>query len=1777
MSLWGIVSLIIILSFPATGYGQNRTVDHQFEAYKYGNQFIDFDSTKSSSIQVISGAELGPDAVPSELVDGVVQNYIPSTSRFNSDSLNKAIIQNQDELSQYEIKVDKEIIHLSKDSSTQEGKFHVWLSGSPSNPVKISFEIDHSIIRFLPSGLIFDKANFDEKQKVAVYGVEDHLPTFESQIITITAIDLGLEEHAKGADETSKFRTIRLEHMDHGKANDDPELIYEMETFYVEEGKTNEDFEVRIGGESPPSEPVTVTVTVTDNTEDLSLVTVGTKVTQLIFPPIPTPSDWFWNNPQFVTVIAKRDRDDINDSGTIKVEASGGGFDGLGGDVDIVILDNNDAPNPSVVSFHSPQSMTTELAGGIFPIRVNIDPSTEIGFILMYSVSGTASQTRPVDYQIPRSVTVPPNSDKVNIPVTVVGDPFPENDETVIITLTSTDDYQVGQPNVHTLTITDSSDQPDRPLINFINTSSSVTENDIETHNVEITIVSPSSSDLTLNYSIDGTATAGGDYTIPQSVTMNANATSVNIPIDVIDDQEVEDPDETIILTFSDNEEYDLGNIRRHTVTIIDDDVRIPVVNFTSSASSEEEDDIRHNVNLIIDPPSTTSFTLNYNIAGNATLNQDYTSPLSVTINANDTSVNIPVDIIDDTIIEDPETVIFTLIDGPEYDIGTSSEYVLTIIDDDLEATPVVGFSERELRANEADGQVMLDVYVRPASTSDFILRYRLGGTATRAMDYRANESVRVPANASSVKIPIEIIDDEVIEDLESITLTFIEDDHYDLSPFDPMFTVIITDNDYPEVAFDFAESTAPENKPRHEIKINIDPAPREMFTLNYRYNRNSTATFNKDFFISDLRGFFGQIDIAENTSSTAIEIEIIDDQIFESDETVILTLLGNEVGVINQHTLTIIDDDVRIPVVNFTSSASSEEEDDIRHNVNLIIDPPSTTSFTLNYNIAGNATLNQDYTSPLSVTINANDTSVNIPVDIIDDTIIEDPETVIFTLIDGPEYDIGTSSEYVLTIIDDDLEATPVVGFSERELRANEADGQVMLDVYVRPASTSDFILRYRLGGTATRAMDYRANESVRVPANASSVKIPIEIIDDEVIEDLESITLTFIEDDQYDLPPFNPMFTVTIIDDDDIALPIISIYPNEADEDDEEIYLTVSLDRPSDDVVIVGYEDQQGSAKRRSDYNASSGLVIFDPGATSGVIQLTLIDDTQSEENEVFQVQLQNPRHAILSEEHKIADATIIDNDHQAKIRIDDAIASEDATEIIFQVSLSQPSTQLITLQYQTEDGSATSGEDYAAVSGIVNFAPGTVVTAISVPLLLVDMDQIEKTFLVHLMSPESVPMDKSTAVATITESEDIISNILRNYTARFIRTSSIHVVEALQERLRPSPSACAAKERSDMARLWHNASTLEPTLGELLSDCRISQSITTKTKKTFSIWGRGAYRQFQGRGQEIRSLRGNVTSGLLGADYQWNSNWMVGVMLARHQGDGSFDINQESGDIQSALSAVYPYLTYINSEIEIWLSGGLGQGHTQINPNIDQNLTSRFGAAGLQGHLMTLKPMKFQYYGDVLLTDATFSSTDLRAHVFRVRLGLEGALHISELIHPYVEASVRQDGGSAENGFGMEMGGGVRVTVPQWNLRGNLRSQGLIMHTAEGFTEWGFSGAIQIGQASQGFMASLRPSWGASRGGILYHQQTLLHVGTLQQGQHQTEIELRYAIPLQHGILSSIMGITEYAYGRSFRLGGELRPRKQFRLSLSGLAHQKSTTVENFGVNMTGLIQY
>ena len=59
------------------------------------------------------------------------------------------------------------------------------------------------------------------------------------------------------------------------------------------------------------------------------------------------------------------------------------------------------------------------------------------------------------------------------------------------------------------------------------------------------------------------------------------------------------------------------------------------------------------------------------------------------------------------------------------------------------------------------------------------------------------------------------------------------------------------------------------------------------------------------------------------------------------------------------------------------------------------------------------------------------------------------------------------------------------------------------------------------------------------------------------------------------------------------------------------------------------------------------------------------------------------------------------------------------------------------------------------------------------------------------------------------------------------------------------------------------------------------------------------------------------------------------------------------------------------------------------------------------------------------------------------------------------PREEVNVLQDGGSAETSTGQELGGGVRLSYPAWRLKEEMRTQGLVIHSADGFTRVGAAG--------------------------------------------------------------------------------------------------------------------
>ena len=127
--------------------------------------------------------------------------------------------------------------------------------------------------------------------------------------------------------------------------------------------------------------------------------------------------------------------------------------------------------------------------------------------------------------------------------------------------------YRLGAATTTTITVADD-DGP--PVASFASGTSRTWERD-GAHGVRVNISPTFESDLTLNYTVGGTASSGTDYAaLPGSVRVPRGASSVTIPVAPVDDGASES-DETVVLTLAGGTNYSVGSGNRHTVTVVDD------------------------------------------------------------------------------------------------------------------------------------------------------------------------------------------------------------------------------------------------------------------------------------------------------------------------------------------------------------------------------------------------------------------------------------------------------------------------------------------------------------------------------------------------------------------------------------------------------------------------------------------------------------------------------------------------------------------------------------------------------------------------------------------------------------------------------------------------------------------------------------------------------------------------------------------------------------------------------------------------------------------------------------------------------------------------------------------------------------------------------------------------------------------------------------------------------------------------------------------------------
>ena len=309
-------------------------------------------------------------------------------------------------------------------------------------------------------------------------------------------------------------------------------------------------------------------------------------------------------------------------------------------------------------------------------------------------------------------------------------------------------------------------------------------------------------TDLTISYTVTGTASSGADYNaLSGSVTIPTGSSSALVTVTVIDDAEEEDT-ETVVLNISTSPDYLMGATGSATVNIADDDGP-PTVTVVATDGDADETGLDTGIFTFSRTGDTDEeLTVSYDVAGTATSDTDYSALLrSVTIPVGASTATATVTAIDDDIVEGAETVVVTVAASGDYELGATTSATVTIADDDV--PPTVTIVATDADADETGPDTGTFTFSRTGDTDQALtVNVTISGGATNGTDYQTvSDTVVIPIGQTFTTVTVTPIDDEDSEPSETVAVNIAVDAAYDIGT-PASATVTIGDDDGLSVAF---------------------------------------------------------------------------------------------------------------------------------------------------------------------------------------------------------------------------------------------------------------------------------------------------------------------------------------------------------------------------------------------------------------------------------------------------------------------------------------------------------------------------------------------------------------------------------------------------------------------------------------------------------------------------------------------------------------------------------------------------------------------------------------------------------------------------------------------------------------------------------------------------------------------------------------------------------------------------------------------------------------
>jgi len=323
---------------------------------------------------------------------------------------------------------------------------------------------------------------------------------------------------------------------------------------------------------------------------------------------------------------------------------------------------------------------------------------------------------------------------------------------------------------------------------------------------------------------------------------------------------------------------------------------------------------------------------------------------------------------------------------------------------------------------------------------------------------------------------------------------------------------------------------------------------------------------------------------------------------------------------------------------------------------------------------------------------------------------------------------------------------------------------------VFLSPPSGSTVTVDFATAdGTATAPPDYLAESGgLTFSPGQTSQTITVTVVDDPDLEPDETFQVNLSN-------PVNATIetglgTGTIVNDDGPSISIDDVTVPEGNAGTTDATFTVTLSQPGALPVTVLYLTADGSATAGSDYTVTFGTLSFAPGETSQPVAVPILGDSLFEPDETFDVVLANPTNATIGDGQGVG---TIANDDPVELFIDSVAVTEGAggpvTLATFRVALTGASPSVVSVDFDTADGTATAPADYLSTSGTLTFAPGQTSRAIDVAVLDDALEELAEDYSVVLSNPVNAVIVSGPGIGTILDDD-----------AHFLSIDSVSVVE-------------------------------------------------------------------------------------------------------------------------------------------------------------------------------------------------------------------------------------------------------------------------------------------------------------------------------------------------------------------------------------------------------------